>query len=133
MVAKKQLHVSYCSELCTIIGFKETKVSYFGSSVTKIYTTQEDYKPVLICVNCCQIPIYTAVMSNCIQFANHTYSVALDLQILNCQLEKKIDLNFETCIGYALNIVEGFKFDFFCCVFKGIQGQSTRFGLWVLI
>ena len=29
--------------------------------------TQEDYKPVLICVHCCQIPIYTAVMSNYVQ------------------------------------------------------------------
>ena len=29
--------------------------------------TQEDYKPVLICVHCCQIPIYTAAMSDCIQ------------------------------------------------------------------
>ena len=33
-------------------------MSYFGNSVTKIYTTQKDYKPVLMCVHCCQIPIY---------------------------------------------------------------------------
>ena len=37
-------------------------MTYFGNSVTKIYTTQEDYKSVIICVQCCQIPIYTAVM-----------------------------------------------------------------------
>ena len=46
-----------------IIGFQWTKVSYFGDSVTKIYMTQEDYKTVIICVHCCQIPIYIAVMS----------------------------------------------------------------------
>ena len=47
-----------CSELCAIIGFKGTKVTYFGNSVTKTHMTQEDYKPALISVHCCQIPIY---------------------------------------------------------------------------
>ena len=47
-----------CSELYAIVGFQRNKVSCFGNSVTKIYTAQEDYKPVLICVHCCQIPIY---------------------------------------------------------------------------
>ena len=42
-------------------------MSYLDNSVIEIYTTQEDYKPVLICVHCCQIPIYTAVMSDCDQ------------------------------------------------------------------
>ena len=37
-------------------------MTYFGKSVTEIYTTQEDYNPVLICVHCCQIPIYTESM-----------------------------------------------------------------------
>ena len=36
---------------------------YFGNSVPEIYTTQEDYNPVIIYVHSCQIPIYTAVMS----------------------------------------------------------------------
>ena len=51
-----------CSELYAIIGFQQTKVSYFGNSVPKIYTTQEDYKPVIIWVHCFQIPIYTESM-----------------------------------------------------------------------
>ena len=41
------LPFSFCSELYAIIGFYQTKVSYFGNSVTKIFTTQEDYKPVI--------------------------------------------------------------------------------------
>ena len=48
-----------CSELCAIIGIQGTKVSHFGNSVPKMYTTQEDYKPVIICVHFCQIPIFT--------------------------------------------------------------------------
>ena len=51
-----------CSELCAIIGIQRTKVVYFGNQVPKIYLTQEDYKPVLICIHHCQIPIYTAVI-----------------------------------------------------------------------
>ena len=43
-------------ELCAIIGFKQTKVPHFGNSVTKIWITQEYYKPFLMCVHCCQIP-----------------------------------------------------------------------------
>ena len=42
-------------------------MSYFGNSVPKIYKTQEDYKPVLFCVHCNQIPIYTAAMPVCVQ------------------------------------------------------------------
>ena len=42
-------------------------MTYFGNSVTEIYKTQEDYKPVHICVHYCQIPIYTAVMPDFIQ------------------------------------------------------------------
>ena len=37
-----------CSELVRYYWFQLTKVSYFGKSVTKMYTTQEDYKPVII-------------------------------------------------------------------------------------
>ena len=33
-------------------------MTYFGNSVPEIYTILEDYKPVIICVHCFQIPIY---------------------------------------------------------------------------
>ena len=33
-------------------------MSYFGNSVPKMHTTREDYKPVIFCVHCCQIPLY---------------------------------------------------------------------------
>ena len=42
-------------------------IQYFGNSVPEIYTTPEDYKLVIICVHCFQIPIYTAVMSIYVQ------------------------------------------------------------------
>ena len=42
-------------------------MSYFGNSVPEMHTTQEDYKPVIICVHCCQIPIHTSAMSICSQ------------------------------------------------------------------
>ena len=78
-----------CSELCSIIGFQGTRVSYFGISVTKIYTTQEDYKPVFICVHCRQIPIYIAVMSNCIQ-----------LQIISVAYRTYVSFIYDPNIGY---------------------------------
>ena len=43
-------------------------MSYFGNSVTEIYTPQEAYKPVIICVRCCLIPIYTLLLPFCASF-----------------------------------------------------------------
>ena len=38
-----------------------------------MYMTQEGYKPGIICIHCCQIPKYTAVMSTSV--ANHIESM----------------------------------------------------------
>ena len=44
---------------CTqLLVFRGLKMTYFGNSLPEIYTTHEDYKPVIICVHCCQIPLY---------------------------------------------------------------------------
>ena len=54
------LGVLSCALLLVFSGLKWIK--YFDNSVTKIYTSQEDYKPVIFCVHYCQIPIYTAAL-----------------------------------------------------------------------
>ena len=62
-----------CSELYTIIGFQRTKMSYFSNSVPEIYMTQEDCKPVIICVHCCKIPIYTDSRKSLFHIKECTY------------------------------------------------------------
>ena len=54
---------SHCSELHAIIGFWWTKVSYFGNSVAEIYMTQEDYKPVIICVHIVEVALWPSKYS----------------------------------------------------------------------
>ena len=54
---------------------------YFGNSDTKIYTTQEDYKPDIICEHCCQIPIpYNSLQHTAL---DRTYNT-ITLKVLQC-------------------------------------------------
>ena len=79
-------------------------MTYFGNSAPKIYTSQEDYKPVIICEHCCQIPIYTAVMLvSCqlqiIQKTVHTRGTKMWKQKMFCCFSKGANIPMKLTIN----------------------------------
>ena len=94
-------------------------MTYFSNSVPEIYTTLKDYKPVIICVHCCQIPWYTYFhvkelfisplfdLEDMSAFADDNYTIRFhkDLLIAQNQLQASITINKTCRLKIGMNII----------------------------